>query len=86
MKKHNLYTLGKLKKEKGGYTINSIIKEKAVQFSNPVSIGGEKEKQTENDHKAVRENEIETIIENGEVVGIIHHCQCGKSTEIRFDY
>ncbi len=75
------------KRFKGRWIIKNIIKENNIEYSKPMAIGGElMTKNEEKDKNNGHEFEIETIIENEEVVGIIHHCQCGKSTEIRFDY
>ena len=71
---------------RGENIIKSIIKEDYIEYSNPISIGGENYGDSDIETEVGHESEIETIIENDEVVGIIHHCQCGKSTEIRFDY
>jgi|GEM_PF-3090945 len=30
--------------------------------------------------------EVEPIVENDMIVGIIHRCTCGKRTEIRFEF
>ncbi len=66
--------------------IRNVIKENTIALSSSISVGGEQpqldDKTNNNSHK----HEIEPIIENDEVVGVVHHCQCGKSTEIRFDY
>ena len=73
--------------KKGIFVIKSIIKAKSIEVSKPILIGGEyslSQQQSEIIHK--EQGEVEPILENGEVVGIVHHCQCGKSTEIRFDY
>lgn len=79
----NIYTLSNVLQSRGGKRIKSIIKENAIEYSQPVPIGGEQEEQMNTGHENDR---VEPIIENDEVVGIIHYCQCGKSTEIRFDY
>lgn len=73
-------------KIRGENIIKSIIKEDYIEYSNPISVGGENYSDSDRETEKNHESAIETIIENDEVVGIIHHCQCGKSTEIRFDY
>ncbi len=69
-----------------GRSIKNVIKKNSVNITSEVSIGGKKLEQLEEKPDDNHKDEIEPIIENDEVVGIIHHCQCGKATEIRFDY
>ncbi len=63
----------------------NIIKKKLIELDAPISVGGEK-----NIHKYSSKNSIkdiiEPIIENDEIIGVLHHCSCGKTTEIHFDY
>lgn len=66
--------------------IKNVIKEKTVELSSAISVGGEQFQHKDKVETETHKNEIEPIIENDEVVGVVHHCQCGKSTEIRFDY
>ncbi len=68
------------------FTIKNVIKEKTVAISSSISVGGEQFQYDKKVDKNAKKDEIEPIIENDEVVGVIHYCQCGKSTEIRFDY
>lgn len=72
--------------DQGKFIIKNIIKENSVNLSQSISIGGERKESDQTGSANVHDHEIEPIIENDEVVGVIHHCQCGKSTEIRFDY
>ncbi|MBN2281954.1 MAG: hypothetical protein JXQ65_15330 [Candidatus Marinimicrobia bacterium] len=70
----------------GRVIIKNIIKEKAINYSKPVPVGGETNFAHSNKKEVEDSHKIEPIIENDEIVGVIHHCICGRSTEIRFDY
>ncbi len=83
MKNNNLLEVFK---SRGRITIKNIIKEKTVNYSTPISVGGELHFENPLDQDLEHDHEIEPIIENDEVVGVIHRCSCGKATEIRFDY
>lgn len=72
--------------DQGKFIIKNIIKENSVNLSQSISVGGERKESDQTESANVHDHEIEPIIEDDEVVGVIHHCQCGKSTEIRFDY
>jgi len=73
-------------KSRGKVIIKNIIKEQTVNYSPPIFVGGESTFETPIDNEFEHEHEIEPIIENEEVVGVMHRCSCGKATEIRFDY
>jgi len=60
---------------------HTVIKDKLIRLKHPVKI--------KIDEKDFGDNEgesIQPIISNGEIVGVIHRCSCGKVTKILFEY
>ena len=55
----------------------SVVKKNNVKMNSPMKIYTEKED---------IEESIEPILEDDEIVGVIHTCSCGKTTAIRFEY
>lgn len=54
-----------------------VIRSQRIQLNKPITINAE----SMNDDGS---ESVEPMVENGQVVGIIHRCSCGKVTEIRF--
>jgi hypothetical protein len=54
-----------------------VIRNETLQFTKPIILNSEAMHDDGNES-------VEPMIENGQVVGVIHHCSCGKITEIRF--
>ncbi len=63
----------------------NIIKKKLIELDAPISVGGEKNVNIHSSRNSAKDI-IEPIIENDEIIGVLHHCSCGKITEIHFDY
>jgi len=59
---------------------NKVIKNPIVNNSHRVVI------ETPADYEDDSKSEIQPIIENGEIVGMIYRCSCGRISEIRFEY
>ena len=58
-----------------------VIKKKKIQTGTPVKIFAEKGIMT-----GKSDDVLKPIIENGEIVGVVHQCSCGKVTEIKFEF
>ena len=60
----------------------TVIKGKQVRLTQPrhidvLEIGGSEEDQ---------QDLVRPLLDNGEVVGLIYHCSCGRQTRILFEY
>jgi len=60
-------------------TKQGVIKQKDVKIHNPVKLSIE-------ESESILPESIQPMIEDGCVIGVIYRCECGKSTEIRFEY
>ncbi len=54
-----------------------VIRNEILRVAQPIVINSEAMHDDGNES-------VEPMIENGQVVGVVHHCSCGKITEIRF--
>jgi len=59
----------------------SVIKKHAVKYYPPKKIEINESDFEENDSPRV-----EPIIEDNNIIGVVHKCSCGKVIEIRFEY
>ena len=59
---------------------------KSVIKKDELRIGNKKRIDHIEQHTDAGEPEVEPILENEQVVGIIYKCTCGKTSEIHFDF
>lgn len=60
---------------------SKVFKDKQLRNSNSVTVVAEKGQVLK-----ASVAEVLPIKKNGEIIGVIHKCSCGKKTEIRFDF
>jgi hypothetical protein len=60
---------------------DSVIKQNSVKVGNPKRIDQKEEPALPGGEPA-----IQPIMEEGQIVGIIYECTCGKISEVRFDF
>ncbi len=60
---------------------HSVIKNNAVRIGEPKKI-----EQTPEPESHSGKTDVQPIIENNQVTGIVFTCSCGKVSEIRFDF
>ncbi len=58
---------------------NPVIKQEQVNLEEPQSI------QVKHEVNAA-DHDIQPLIENDEIVGVVHTCSCGRSVEIHFNF
>lgn len=58
-----------------------IIKSDYVKFNPSIKIGNDKPKIT-----SCEDERIEPITKDGEIIGVIHKCVCGRIAKIFFEY
>jgi len=59
----------------------TVIKNQFVKLHSPIKIEVD-----EINYQEDRGDLVEPVLENGDVVGLVHRCSCGKVMEIRFEY
>ncbi len=59
---------------------NNVIKNQSVRLNEPVKIASNSHKLKKNLRSIVT-----AIVEDGEIVGILHECTCGEMSKIYFE-
>lgn len=65
---------------------SGIIKQRSINVSTPVKIENRKMKLADSEGSNIFTEKTSPILENGEIIGVLHRCSCGKETRIYFDY
>lgn len=60
---------------------HTVIKTQLVNMQSPLKVEID-----ESDFEDEENESIEPIVEDGEIMGVIHKCSCGKVAKIRFEY
>lgn len=62
----------------------NVMKGNTIRQSPPIKVGIKALPVSKDE--ASHGSTVEPIMGNGLVVGVYHHCRCGESTEIRFEF
>jgi|GEM_PF-1663413 len=68
--------------QKGNLNHNHIIKSNQVQLSSPVKIAH----QADPAEPVCMTGKIESLYNDGTIIGLRYYCHCGNVAEITFDY